>query len=64
MNIPPEMILAAISTLAGVIGYGFKRVMKKLDECESDRKDLWIQLLRIANHTGTTITQPPVHPKK
>jgi len=41
------ILLAAIGTLSGVIGFLYLQISRRLESCEKDREKLWAEILRL-----------------
>jgi len=41
------ILLAAIASLSGVVGFLYLQISRRLESCESDREKLWAEILRL-----------------
>ena len=41
------ILLAAIASLSGVVGFLYLQISRRLESCEADREKLWSEILKL-----------------
>lgn len=51
-----QMLLAAVSGLSAALVFMYREQSRRLTICEEDRKDLWKELVHLAEQVGHTVS--------